>query len=162
MILWSFHSQIGQQGAYFFGLKSGDRFDVKPNLKGPKQVEFNDRHRTAPELILAAASEHHPKLVTILLRSFCRIIAVIMQHIHRATLMNSHKHIKEQPIDYQAYLVRLWRDGSDGEWRASAESVATGLIVNFACLSTLFAFLDAQTRNYQPKQYDADLQPPRG
>jgi hypothetical protein len=46
---------------------------------------------------------------------------------------------------YQAYLIRLWQDGGQAVWRASAQSVQSGEIVRFADLTGLFAYLEAQT-----------------
>ncbi|MEZ4664141.1 MAG: hypothetical protein R2911_41960 [Caldilineaceae bacterium] len=46
---------------------------------------------------------------------------------------------------YRAYLVRLWRDGAQGAWRASAQSVDGQIIVRFASLEALYAFLHSQT-----------------
>ena len=47
---------------------------------------------------------------------------------------------------YRAYLIRLWRDGAEGTWRASAQSVDGQVIVRFASLAALYAFLRAQTQ----------------
>ena len=45
---------------------------------------------------------------------------------------------------YKAFLVRLWQDGPNAPWRASAQSVETGATVRFAELPALCAFLSAQ------------------
>ena len=50
-----------------------------------------------------------------------------------------------QLAGYRAYLVRLWQDGSQAAWRASAQSTHSGDIVRFADLEALFAFLLAHT-----------------
>jgi hypothetical protein len=49
---------------------------------------------------------------------------------------------------YLSYLLRLWQATVDGElvWRASLESPHTGERLSFADAGSLFAFLDAQTR----------------
>jgi hypothetical protein len=49
---------------------------------------------------------------------------------------------------YLSYLLRLWQADADGElvWRASLESPHTGERLSFADAESLFAFLDAQTR----------------
>ena len=147
-----------------FGLISGVYGDIiMPIATVCQPVENSlpiDCYTTAPVIIPAAALEHPLRRVTILLRSFCKIIAEMYSTYSSRRRTDSQTHMKEQPSDYHAYLVRIWRDGSDGEWRTSTESVATGLIVNFACLSTLFAFLDARTKKHQPKQNDAAVQPP--
>ena len=55
---------------------------------------------------------------------------------------------RPQPaLPYRAYLVRLWSEGSEAVWRASAQSVQSGDTVRFANLEALFAFLEAQTTN---------------
>lgn len=46
---------------------------------------------------------------------------------------------------YRGFLVRLWKDGDAALWRSSAQSVQTGMVVRFARLTELFAFLEAQT-----------------
>lgn len=43
--------------------------------------------------------------------------------------------------DYRAYLLRLWRSGGDGSWRASLQSVRTGERHVFADMESLLAFL---------------------
>jgi hypothetical protein len=51
----------------------------------------------------------------------------------------------EKPSGYAAYLVRLWRDGQAGQWRASAQSVQTGERTLFSSLAELFVFLEGRT-----------------
>ncbi len=43
---------------------------------------------------------------------------------------------------YQAYLLRLWRDGEDGGWRISLQSVTTGTRRGFSSLESLFGYLN--------------------
>ena len=50
-----------------------------------------------------------------------------------------------RPPNYNAYLIRLWQEGPDTEWRASAQSVSSGEKLYFATLAALFAFLETQT-----------------
>ena len=45
---------------------------------------------------------------------------------------------------YHSYLVRLWQQTPDAPWRASAQSVQSGMVVHFADLSALFQFLSSQ------------------
>ena len=54
---------------------------------------------------------------------------------------------------YLSYLLRLWQAHADGElvWRASLESPHTGERLSFADAESLFAFLDAQTREVAPQ-----------
>lgn len=40
-----------------------------------------------------------------------------------------------------SYLLRLWRSGADGAWRASLQSVQTGERHMFADLESLLTFL---------------------
>lgn len=53
---------------------------------------------------------------------------------------------------YCAYLVRLWQDNQNDEWRASAQSAQSGETVRFANLAQLFAFLQAQTARQPPDE----------
>ena len=46
---------------------------------------------------------------------------------------------------YRAYLIRIWQDGHQATWRASAQAVQSGEVKRFANLMDLFAFLEAQT-----------------
>jgi hypothetical protein len=58
---------------------------------------------------------------------------------------------------YRAYLVRLWQDGPQADWRASAQSARTGDTVRFADVDALFAFLLRQTQQTQlDDRTDAD------
>lgn len=47
---------------------------------------------------------------------------------------------------HQSYLLRLWRSGVDGSWRASLQSVQTSERHMFADLDSLLAFLVEQSR----------------
>jgi hypothetical protein len=58
--------------------------------------------------------------------------------------------------NYQAYLLRLWRDGAQTPWRASLQSTATERKYHFATLEALFAFLD---RRLAPSENAMLLQP---
>lgn len=42
---------------------------------------------------------------------------------------------------YRAYLVRLWRDGRDGPWRAMVKDAHTGEEWRFASLAHVCHFL---------------------
>ena len=46
---------------------------------------------------------------------------------------------------YQAYMIRLWRDGQHADWRASAQAVQSDKVFHFPNLAHLFAFLEEQT-----------------
>ena len=50
------------------------------------------------------------------------------------------------------YLVRLWQDNSNGDWRASAQSVQGGETTRFADLEQLFVFLRRQTTKPPPDE----------
>ncbi len=61
---------------------------------------------------------------------------------------------------YIAYLLRLWRAGGGGEWRASVEDPHTGERRGFASLEALFAFLREQVGvspapNHERKEEDS-------
>jgi hypothetical protein len=43
--------------------------------------------------------------------------------------------------DYHAGLLRLWRDGPGGPWRASLQDAESGERIGFADLERLFAYL---------------------
>lgn len=51
----------------------------------------------------------------------------------------------EPRTKYRSYLLRLWRTGEHGPWRAMLEPVGRDERHNFANLHELYAFLDAQT-----------------
>jgi len=48
--------------------------------------------------------------------------------------------------DYQAYLLRLWREGTQSPWRASLQSTSTEEMYHFATVEALFAFLDGRLK----------------
>jgi len=45
------------------------------------------------------------------------------------------------PADYHAWLLRLWREGERGAWRASLQDAESGERLGFADLERLFAYL---------------------
>ena len=54
---------------------------------------------------------------------------------------------QSQTLLYEAYMVRIWRDSPQSPWRASAQLVADGEIVNFGNLPALFEFLMLRSEN---------------
>lgn len=61
------------------------------------------------------------------------------------------------PADYHACLLRLWREGAGGPWRASLQLVEAGERIGFADLERLFAYLlrltDDAKREPPPTDY---------
>ena len=57
--------------------------------------------------------------------------------------------MSDETHDYQAYLLRLWRTRSKGQWQwhASLESPHTGERQSFSSLEQLFAFLSERCSN---------------
>lgn len=49
------------------------------------------------------------------------------------------------PQTYQAYMLRLWRDGGQAPWRASLESTADGHRWHFGSVGELICFLEEVT-----------------
>ena len=45
--------------------------------------------------------------------------------------------------DYQAYLLRLWRDGEEEQWRILLEDVQTGKRESFAGIQSLMQYIQA-------------------
>ena len=59
--------------------------------------------------------------------------------------MTTHSdHSQSQRMTYIAYLVRLWQENPNGEWRGSAQSVQSGEIRHFGSQQALFAFLESE------------------
>jgi hypothetical protein len=58
--------------------------------------------------------------------------------------------LAEPPSLYQAYLLRLWRDGPGAPWRASLEPPDGTAPVRFGTVGTLFAFLRDQLADADP------------
>ena len=58
--------------------------------------------------------------------------------------------------NYQAYLLRLWRDGPHNRWRASLQSTKAGDIQLFADVQSLLNFLQSQTDETTSKGDDKD------
>jgi hypothetical protein len=53
-------------------------------------------------------------------------------------------------VEYQSYLLRLWRTGTHGAWRASLQNTATEQVLHFADITALLAFLLTQTDEAPP------------
>jgi hypothetical protein len=65
----------------------------------------------------------------------------------------------DKPTRYQSYLLRLWRDGAQGPWRASLQSTATGHVRFFADTGEVWGFIQAQLtmEGEGPDAQDGDL-----
>jgi len=53
--------------------------------------------------------------------------------------------ISKKEKNYQAYLLRLWRDNDAASWRAMLENPHSGQRFVFANTAALYQFLDRQT-----------------
>ena len=51
------------------------------------------------------------------------------------------------PKTYQAYMLRLWRDGGQAPWRASLENTADGQRIYFGSVRELVCFLQDESKN---------------
>jgi hypothetical protein len=49
------------------------------------------------------------------------------------------------PADYQAFLLRLWREDNFSGWRVLLEDPHTGQSVGFASMKQLYDFLEKKT-----------------
>ena len=56
--------------------------------------------------------------------------------------------------NYQAYLLRLWRDGPRNRWRASLQSTKASDTQLFADVQSLLNFLQSQTDETTSKDDD--------
>jgi len=56
----------------------------------------------------------------------------------------------EPPSRYQAYLLRLWREGPGAPWRASLEPPGGEAAFRFGTVGALFAFLRDQLADPGP------------
>ncbi|HBY09357.1 MAG TPA: hypothetical protein DEH22_16840 [Chloroflexi bacterium] len=56
---------------------------------------------------------------------------------------------------YQSYIVRMWRENSMGEWRASISDIDTGELRHFPNITTLLAYICQKTN--QPFFGEIDL-----
>jgi hypothetical protein len=54
-------------------------------------------------------------------------------------------------VEYQAFLVRLWRDSAQAPWRASLAHVATGEVVKFSSPQMLWSYVE-QLLEAQPEE----------
>jgi hypothetical protein len=52
--------------------------------------------------------------------------------------------MKTTELFYLSYLLRIWREGSHGEWRASLQNIATGECHSYASPGELFEYLKTQ------------------
>ena len=46
---------------------------------------------------------------------------------------------------YQSYLLRVWKENPEGEWRASLQNVTSGECRNYATLIDLYDYLSQQS-----------------
>jgi hypothetical protein len=53
----------------------------------------------------------------------------------------------DTPAPYASFLLRVWRSGAGGAWRASLEDTRTGERRAFAEVADAFAFLEAHYPN---------------
>ncbi len=60
--------------------------------------------------------------------------------------------MKAQHRNYHSYLLRIWRETTEAEWRASVQDIASGEFKYFANLVELYHFLE-QT----PEDCDGEL-----
>jgi hypothetical protein len=45
------------------------------------------------------------------------------------------------PVDYSAFLLRMWREGDGTPWRAALQEVDGGTLMRFRDLEGLFEYL---------------------
>ena len=83
--------------------------------------------------------------------SCCFILHAASIFVHKK-LVNPHptwprksEHMLGNNRLYQSYILRLWRESVNGEWRASLQSVTSGDVKNFGSLSDLFMFICQET-----------------
>lgn len=54
--------------------------------------------------------------------------------------------MKETTGLYKSYLLRIWRDSLEGEWRASLQDVVTCESRNFPSVASLLEYITLETR----------------
>ncbi len=54
--------------------------------------------------------------------------------------------MKETSGLYKSYLLRIWRDSLEGEWRASLQDVVTCESRNFPNVTSMFEYLALETK----------------
>jgi hypothetical protein len=64
----------------------------------------------------------------------------------------------QQHTNYQAYLLRLWREGTQTPWHASLQGTSSEEMYHFATVEALFAFLDGRLKE---PNHDAAVEPNR-
>jgi hypothetical protein len=57
----------------------------------------------------------------------------------------SENDIPVEKVNYQAFLVRMWRSGAESPWRASVQHARSGEQIRFANMEDLLLFLYEQT-----------------
>jgi hypothetical protein len=62
------------------------------------------------------------------------------------------KSLKTNRPEYRSYLLRMWRESADGEWRSSLQDTVSCKTYFFADLPALAAFLGAQGGDEAPGQ----------
>lgn len=46
---------------------------------------------------------------------------------------------------YQSYLLRMWKENAEGDWRSSLQDVSSGECSTFISLDEMFVFLRQRT-----------------
>jgi len=57
-------------------------------------------------------------------------------------MQNSLSHKRQE---YRAYILRLWRNGDDHQWRVALENIHSGEQKRFSSLKKLMVFLEKET-----------------
>ena len=63
----------------------------------------------------------------------------------------------EHAPGYYAYLLRMWRTGPQGPWRASLEDAETGERIGFGSLAEAFGYLRAKAHGPMADRDDVAL-----
>lgn len=61
---------------------------------------------------------------------------------------------RPESVDYNSYLLRIWRDGPQRPWRLSLQCAATKTVHYFADATHLLAFLQLQTSDTEAQAID--------
>ena len=62
-------------------------------------------------------------------------------------------HMKETPDTYQAFLLRLWRDSPQADWRLSLEDTRTGTKLGFPDGKQLLTYLETSMQKECPELF---------
>lgn len=69
------------------------------------------------------------------------------------------RYLRDPNYQHLSFLLRIWKDGRDGEWRATLQNVINGKCYHFASLNELYANLQDLTSHLEVEHQQTPFEP---